>query len=211
MDAPRDLIAGYQRFREAISPRRAERYRALARVQKPRTMVIGCADSRADPATIFSAAPGELFVLRNIAALAPPFEQADSCLGVSAAIEFAVTVLEVENIVVLGHGMCGGIALALGAADQRAAGRFVEPWVGLAAGPRSESRGGRRIESESLRKASEWDAIKTSLSNLKTFPFIAEAVDGGRLALHGAWFSIADAELRWLDRRTGVFEKIALG
>ncbi len=208
MDAPEDLIAGYRRFREWDFARRAERYRALARAQNPRTMVIGCADSRVDPAAIFSAGPGELFVHRNIAALVPPFEDTGGCHGTSAAIEFAVTGLKVETIVVLGHGRCGGIAAALETAERRAVGRFVGPWVDLLAGPRDELLSAGNFAPEERRTALERIAIRVSLANLETFPFVAEAVAAGRLALHGAWFSIAEGELRWLDRDAGVFEKI---
>lgn len=211
MDVPHDLIVGYRRFREETFARQARRYRALAQAQNSRTMVIGCADSRVDPATIFSAAPGELFIVRNIAALVPPFEETGSYHGTSAAIEFAVTSLNVENILVLGHGMCGGIAAALEAAEQRAVGRFIKSWVELIAESRDELLDLEHIEPEARQKALERIAIQVSLSNLTTFPFISDAMEDGRLALHGAWFSIADAELRWLDRDTGVFEQIDLG
>ena len=133
MGVPPELLAGYSRFRQDSFAREARRYRALASMQSPRTMVIGCADSRVDPATIFSAAPGELFIVRNIAALVPPFEETGTYHGTSAAIEFAVRSLNVEIIVVLGHGMCGGISAALAAAEQRPVGRFVEPPDGRAA------------------------------------------------------------------------------
>ena len=209
MTVPYDLMIGYRRFREERFAGQAEQYRSLAQAQTPRTMVIGCADSRVDPATIFSAAPGELFIVRNIAALVPPFEETGTYHGTSAAIEFAVTSLNIENIVVLGHGMCGGIAAALAVAEQRPVGRFVEPWVELIAESRdkllqrtsSDDPEGRQKELERL-------AIQVSLQNLTTFPFVKNALETGRLALHGAWFSIVDAELRWLDWDTGVFERI---
>ena len=211
MNIPPDLIVGYRRFREENLDRRAGRYRSIARAQNPRTMVIGCADSRVDPATIFSAAPGELFVVRNIAALVPPFEETGSCHGTSAAIEFAVVALNVENIVVLGHGMCGGIAAALLSAKGQAIGRFIEPWVELIAGSRDEllDRPGP-MDPVARQKALERMAVQDSLQNLTTFPFVRDAVDAGHLVLHGAWFSIADAELRWLDRDTGVFEQVEI-
>lgn len=210
MNVPQDLIAGYRRFREETLSRQAGRYRALAQAQNPRTMVIGCADSRVDPAAIFSAAPGELFVVRNIAALVPPFEETGAYHGTSAAIEFAVTSLNVENVVVLGHGMCGGIASALEVAEKRAVGRFVKPWVEMIAESRDEVLASTRIGPGDRRKALERLAIRVSLANLATFPFVGDAVEDDRLALHGAWFSIADAELRWLDRDTGAFEPIDL-
>lgn len=209
MRVPPDLLAGYRRFREDSFAREAGRYRALASTQNPRTMVIGCADSRVDPATIFSAAPGELFIVRNIAALVPPFEETGTYHGTSAAIEFAVTSLNVENIVVLGHGMCGGIAAALAAAEQRPVGRFVKPWVELIAGSRDELLDrAEPAHPEARQKALERMAIQVSLHNLTTFPFVSDALKGDLLALHGAWFSIANAELRWLEWDTGVFEHI---
>jgi carbonic anhydrase len=209
MKMPVDLRDGYRRFRDFRLEQEAERYRSLAQEQKPSTMVIGCADSRVDPSTIFGAAPGELFVVRNIAALVPPFEETGTYHGTSAAIEFAVTALKVDNIVVLGHGMCGGIAASLAVAESRPVGRFVKPWVELIGALRDELVD--RIpasQPEQRQRALERMAIQQSIENLQTFPFVAEAVDGGSLELHGAWFSIADAELQWLDWDSGVFEPI---
>jgi len=209
MTMPIDLRDGYGRFREFRLAQEAERYRSLAQEQNPSTMVIGCADSRVDPSTIFGAAPGELFVVRNIAALVPPFEETGTYHGTSAAIEFAVTALKVDNIVVLGHGMCGGIEASLAVAESRPVGRFVKPWVELIGALRDELVD--RIpasQPEQRQRALERMAIQQSIENLLTFPFVAEAVDSGSLELHGAWFSIADAELQWLDWNSGVFEPI---
>jgi carbonic anhydrase len=209
VDIPEQLHEGYRRFRAGRYADEAGRYRALARGQQPRTMVIGCADSRVDPATIFSAGPGELFVVRNVAALVPPCEQTGAYHGTSAALEFAVSVLQVSNIVVLGHAMCGGVAAALAAAEDRPVGRFIRPWVELLAEVRDELL--ERAESqdaESRQQALEQMAVQQSLQNLMSFPFVAEAADAGRLRLGGAWFSIAEGTLLWLDRDTGVFEPV---
>lgn len=209
MTMPDDLKAGYQRFRDGRLASEAERYRALATEQRPKTMIIGCADSRVDPATIFSAAPGELFVVRNVAALVPPFEETGTYHGTSAAIEFAITGLNVENVVVMGHGMCGGITASLAVGEHRPVGRFVKPWVELIGDLRDELV--ERIpasQPEKRQRALERMAIQQSLDNLVTFPFVSEAIDAGDLALHGAWFSIAEAELEWLDWNTGVFEAV---
>lgn len=138
MTIPSDLHNGYRRFRRDRFTIEKGFYRSLAREQKPRTMVIGCADSRVDPATIFAAKPGELFVVRNIAALVPPYEELGTYHSTSAAIEFAVTSLGVERIVVLGHGLCGGITAALASAENRPVGQFVGPWVDLLANIREE-------------------------------------------------------------------------
>src|SRR5919112_6258157 len=126
------LLDGYRRFRETGWKRERERWSELAEGQSPKVMVIACSDSRVEPAIIFDAKPGEMFVVRNVANLAPPFETAPGHHGVSAALEFAVTQLEVEEIVVMGHGFCGGCAAALTRQFDRAehgAGRFIANWV----------------------------------------------------------------------------------
>jgi carbonic anhydrase len=202
MPIPAGLAAGYRRFRSERYAVEAERYRALAKGQRPRTMIIACADSRADPATIFAAAPGELFVVRNVAALVPPFEEGGGYHGTSAAIEFAVSELSVPEIVVMGHGLCGGIAAAL---SERPTGRFIGPWVELLAGVRarlSDADPGAR------QKRLEQMAVEYSLQNLTSFPFVEAAIVAGRLHLHGAWFAIAEGELEWLDGTSGRFERV---
>jgi carbonic anhydrase len=212
MSMPHDLHEGYQRFRGDRLKVEADRYRSLAAEQNPATMIIGCADSRVDPATIFGSGPGELFVVRNVAALMPPYEETGTYHGTSAAVEFAVTGLKVDQIIVLGHGMCGGIAASLAVAEERPVGLFVKPWVELIGDLRDELVDRMPAFQPELRqKALERMAIQQSLDNLLTFPFVGDAVDGGRLSLHGAWFSIADAQLQWLDRSSGVFEPIEAG
>ena len=209
MSVPQVLRDGYDSFRAGRLAVEAERYRQLAAEQRPKTMIIGCADSRVDPATIFAAAPGELFVVRNIAALVPPFEENGTYHGTSAAVEFAVTSLKVEQIVVLGHGMCGGIAASLAVADARPVGRFIKPWVEIIGDLRDELVERIPASQPQLRQiALERMAIQQSIENLTTFPFVREAVDSGQLSLHGAWFSIKDAELQWLDPESGVFEAV---
>ncbi len=206
MAIPEDLYAGYRRFRAERYRREAERYQALAQGQRPRTMIVGCADSRVDPATIFSAGPGELFVVRNVAALVPPCEEGGTYHGTSAALEFAVSVLGVANIVVLGHGLCGGVAAALAAAEHRPVGRFIQPWVDLLAGVRDEMLTQTQGSAVDRQRALEELAVQQSLRNIRSFPFVGEAMADGRLALDGAWFSIAEGRLRWLDPETGAFE-----
>lgn len=209
MNIPDDLLDGYRRFRAGPFADQADQYRALAGGQSPATMIIGCADSRVDPATIFDTGPGELFVVRNVAAVVPPCELNGGYHGTSAAIEFAVTGLHVSKIVVLGHGMCGGVMAAFAASENKPVGTFIGPWVelltdicaDLADGPDS----GRP---ERLQQAAEYRVVQRSLANLESFPFVAEAVAAGRLSLHGAWFSIAEGALRWLDPASGRFERI---
>lgn len=209
MTIPSDLLDGYHRFRDERYAREERHYRQVAEAQKPHTMIIGCADSRVDPATIFDAMPGELFVVRNIAALVPPCEETGTYHGTSAAIEFAVTSLAVKRIVVLGHGLCGGVAASLAAADRRPVGRFIGPWVEMLTPIRDELL--ERTPSshnETRQKSLERMAIQQSLENLLTFPFVSDAVEAGRLQLEGAWFSIAEGRLQWLDWESGVFSDI---
>ena len=210
MDVPSDLFEGYQRFRAERYVHEERHYREIAEGQSPHTMVVGCADSRVDPATIFDAKPGELFVVRNIAALVPPYEEDGTYHGTSAAVEFAVTGLRVKRIVVLGHGLCGGIAAALAAAEERPVGRFIKPWVEMLNPLRDELLQRTLSSHQAIRQqALERMAIQQSLDNLMTFPFVANAVDAGTLALGGAWFSIGEGRLQWLDWDTGTFSDVA--
>ncbi len=206
MTIPEPLADGYRRFRRQDYRRQAERYRALAGGQAPQVMVIACSDSRVDPATIFSARPGELFVVRNVANLVPPCEESGTYHGTSAALEFAVEFLRVKHIVVLGHGGCGGISACLEAGRKRPVGRFIAPWVEIAAPARDEVLQDHGAENHEVRQhALELAAIRHSLDNLAGFPFIAKALGEGRLGLHGAWFAIHHGELHWLDAGTGEF------
>ena len=180
------LIEGYRRFRKEIWPAERARYEALAHWgQSPEAMVIACSDSRVDPQTVFGAVPGELFVVRNVAALVPRYSPDPGHHGTSAALEFGVRVLKVARLVVLGHGQCGGVkAMAYGAPPQ--AHDFIASWVEIgapavaAAGEKPEGRL-ERIEAE---------VVRLSLTNLMTFPWIAEAVAANRLALQGYWFDV---------------------
>ena len=208
-EPPQRLLDGYRQFRRERFPVEAARFRELAHGQAPKTMVIACADSRVDPSTIFAAAPGELFVVRNVANLVPPIEENGSYHGTSAALEFAVTQLKIDDIVVLGHGMCGGIAAALAAVENRSMGRFLKPWVELLSPAREEVRKDSTLSSPASRqRALEHLAIRHSLKNLQSFPFISGAIENGTLALHGAWFSIAEGELHWLNQASKLFYPI---
>lgn len=172
-------------------------------------MIIGCADSRVDPATIFSAGPGELFIVRNVAALVPPYEESGTYHGTSAALEFAVCVLAVSNIVVLGHGMCGGVEAALAGAARRPVGRFIAPWVGMLSAVYEDVFAEEGMSPDGVpRRTLEQIAVRQSLQNLMSFSFVADAVGVGALTLEGAWFSIAEGELMWLDQDTDQFERV---
>lgn len=207
---PSNLRCGYDKFRATRFAEEEERYRAVSAGQQPHTMIIGCADSRVDPATIFSAGPGELFVVRNVAALVPPCEEGGVYHGTSAALEFAIEGLKVANIVVMGHGLCGGIMASLDQASGMPVGRFIAPWVGLLEKVRDEMLGdGAHLSGESRQRALEHLAVKQSLHNLRGFPFVVREEERGALRLHGAWFSIAEGRLEWLDQTTGKFAPVA--
>jgi len=184
MDA---LLEGYRRFRSEIWPAERARYEALSRWgQSPETMVIACSDSRVDPQTVFGAVPGEMFVLRNIAGLVPPYEPDAHYHGTSAAIEFGVRVLKVKRLVVLGHGQCGGVrAMALGAPPE--ARDFVAHWVDIAKPALAAAAGADERERLS---AIEAEVVRLSLANLMAFPWVKEAVEAGRLKLFGFRFDI---------------------
>jgi carbonic anhydrase len=208
MQYMQQLIEGYRRFRQNNWARERERWAELAEGQSPQVMVLACADSRSDPAEIFDARPGEMFVARNIAALAPPYETSSGFHGVSAALEFAVTQLEVGEILVMGHGMCGGCAAALtGKFDDAPPGdgHFIGDWVRMLSDTRNQVRA-RHLEFDRAAFLDmEHEAVKVSLANLRTFPWIAEREKNGRLKLHGAHFSIAEGRLYLLDETEGSF------
>src|SRR5690348_4825754 len=205
------LIEGYRRFRQNDWARERERWAELAEGQSPQVMILACADSRSDPAQIFDARPGEMFVVRNIAALAPPYETSHGYHGVSSALEFAVTQLNVGEILVMGHGMCGGCAAALtGSFDDTppGEGHFIADWVGMLAGARDEVRARHGELDRGAFLDMEREAVKVSLANLRTFPWIAEREWAGSLRLHGAHFSIAEGRLYVLDEAEGTFHPV---
>jgi carbonic anhydrase len=206
-----NLIDGYRRFRSTGWTRERERWAELAEGQSPRVMVIACSDSRAEPAVIFDAKPGEIFVVRNVANLSPPFETAPGHHGVSAALEFAVTQLEVEEILVMGHGSCGGCAAALtGQFDEaeHGAGHFIAEWVELLREARDEVRARHPALDPDAFLEMEQETVKVCLANLRTFPWVAERERDARLSLHGAHFSIAEGRLYLLDEAEGCFRPV---
>ncbi len=203
-----DLVAGYHRFRDHGWHRERARWTELAEGQSPKVMVIACSDSRVEPAQIFDARPGEMFVVRNVANLAPPFETSAGLHGVSAALEFAVTQLEVEEIVVLGHGYCGGCAAALtGQFDDadHGAGHFIAEWVELLRGARDAVLARHPALGDEALREMELEGVRVSLANLRTFPWIATRENAGQLELHGAHFSIAEGRLYLLDEAEDAF------
>jgi carbonic anhydrase len=206
------LIEGYRRFRENDWARERERWSGLAEGQNPQVMILSCADSRVDPAQIFHARPGEMFVVRNIAGLAPPYETSRGFHGVSAALEFAVTELEVAEILVLGHGFCGGCAAALtGQFDHTEpgeGGHFIADWVSMLDNAREQVRTRHPTLDREAFLDMEREAVRVSLANLRTFPWIAEREAAGRLKLHGAHFSIAEGRLYILDEAEREFRPV---
>lgn len=202
------LIEGYHRFRDREWRTERDRWAELAEGQSPKVMVIACSDSRVDPAQIFDTRPGEMFVVRNVANLVPPFQPDNAYHGVSAALEFAVTQLEVEELVVMGHGFCGGCAAALtGQFDDagHGAGHFIAHWIDML----SEARNGIRARHPELGRQAflemELEGVRLSLRNLRSFPWLREREAQGRLKLHGAYFAIADGILHICEESSGEF------
>jgi carbonic anhydrase len=190
------LIEGYSRFRAARWPAERARFEALAAEgQRPHTLVVGCSDSRVDPQMIFDARPGELFVVRNVAALVPRYARDEALHGTSAAVEFAVRALGVARIVVLGHGLCGGVSALLHGAPETVS-DFVPQWTAIAWAARAHAMA---APPEARQEVAEQETVKLSLANLRTFPWIAEPAAAGRLALDGCHFDI----------RTGVLRRLA--
>jgi carbonic anhydrase len=194
------LVEGYKRFRSDAYVRQKARFDALASDgQSPPVMIISCCDSRVDPATVFDTVPGQVFALRNVANLVPPYETGGGLHGVSAAIEFGVLGLGVRHIVVLGHAQCGGIKASL---EHGQTGSFVADWVAIVSSARDEILAGDHADPQ---RALELEAIKVSLRNLRSFPFIAEEEQAGQLKLHGAYFGISDGVLHVLDEASGQY------
>jgi len=204
-----DMLEGYRRFRETGWSRQHERWAELREGQSPRVMVIACSDSRVDPAQIFDSHPGDIFVVRNVAALVPPFETTPGHHGVSAALEFAVQVLKVGEIVVMGHGLCGGCKAALSQDLKDAApgeGGFIADWIELLDEARARVvavHGDDR--SRTAERAMEQEGVRVSLANLRTFPCIRSKERSGELKLVGAFFAISDGVLHVLDEEHGHF------
>ncbi|HVM23045.1 MAG TPA: carbonic anhydrase [Sphingomicrobium sp.] len=202
----RTLLDGYRRFRSGEYQRHRRRWEELAEGQEPPIMIIACCDSRVDPATIFDTKPGQAFILRNVANIVPPYETGGGLHGASAAIEFGVMGLEVKHIVVMGHGACGGVKAALQGGDLGVAGHsFIDGWIAVL----DEARAKVLAEQpDDPQRALEMEAVKTSLRNLRTFPFVAERERAQRLKLHGCYFAIAEGTLYELDEAEGEFRPV---
>ncbi|MBD8066627.1 carbonic anhydrase [Devosia sp. PTR5] len=198
---PQHLLDGHASFMSGRYVRERERIRELSEIgQSPSTLVIACCDSRASPEMIFDAGPGEIFVLRNVANLVPPYQPDGGQHGTSAAIEFAVKALEISNVVVMGHGRCGGIHAALSPeASPLDQGDFIGKWMSLL-GALPEQLGHNELMTPAERQtALERISIRNSIRNLRTFPYVADLENQGKLAIHGAWFDISTGELWVMD------------
>lgn len=201
------LINGYREFYQKYFVEDNRLYRDLAQGQSPKTLIIACSDSRVDPSIITNCAPGDIFVIRNVANLVPPFQIDETGYhGVSAALEFAVRILKVENIVVLGHSNCAGIkALRDNTTIQGT--DFIGQWVGIAEAAR-EKLDNSQTE-ESVQHQCEKEGILLSLENLKTFPWIAEAVQANQLKLHGWYFKLSEGSLHEYVADEQIFKAVA--
>ena len=207
MSFPQRLVDGYEAFASGRLQTEQHRYRELAeRGQTPEIMVIGCCDSRVSPEVIFDAGPGELFVVRNVANLVPPFETQGTYHGVSAALEFGVAALKVKHIVILGHAHCGGVRAFAEDHEPLSPGNFISRWMSLMApaaskvGPRGSMSRAEYLER--MEKAS----IVNTLDNLMTFPRLRKLIERGEVQTHGAYFGVATGQLSVLDRATGEFK-----
>lgn len=200
--AMNELLKGYRAFRDAQWPQMRRHYEQVADRQRPTALVIACSDSRVDPQQILNADPGQLFIIRNVANLVPPYEQGEGLHGTSAAIEFAVTKLEVRIILVLGHARCGGVSAAL---DHSIGGEshFLAPWITLL-----DPALARVADAHDRQTALERESIRVSLERLAAFPFIAEAMRTRGLQLQGARFGIATGELELYDPETQTFQLV---
>jgi carbonic anhydrase len=208
-----DMLDGYQRFRAGGWQEQRDRWSELAEGQSPKVMIIACSDSRVEPSQIFDTNPGEIFVVRNVAALVPPFETTPGRHGVSAALEFAVQFLKVEEIVVMGHGLCGGCNAALHQSMRGAEpgqGGFIADWIALLDEASAEVRARHSdLDSREAGRAMEMAAVGVSIANLRTFPCVREKERQGTLKLHGAFFAISDGVLHVMDPASGEFAPAA--
>jgi carbonic anhydrase len=197
------LLSGYRRFRRDRWPERRQQFETLADTgQRPRALVVSCADSRVDPAMIFDAGPGELFVVRNVANLVPPYLPDGAHHGTSAALEFAVRILNVPDILVMGHGLCGGVRALLEGAPPEAS-DFIVPWIRLAT--LAKARASARTDMPDQQLCCEHETIRLSLENLATFPWIEARRAAGTIRLWGAHFDIRSGELSVMGS-DGMFE-----
>jgi carbonic anhydrase len=209
MDFPTRLVDGYQAFLGGRLRLEQDRYRELAETgQRPEIMVIGCCDSRVSPEVIFDAHPGELFVVRNVGNIVPPYAPDGQAHGVSAALEFGVGALRVKHIVVLGHAQCGGVKAFAESAAPLSPGDFIGNWMKLMAPAAAKTPRGDSSPAQYLTRLEQAN-IANSLDNLMTFPPLAKLIEKGKIGVHGAYFGVATGELWVLDRKSAAFRRVA--
>jgi len=211
----RQLLEGYRRFRAGAYVEQRQRYDALSdKGQSPKLLVISCSDSRVDPTRVFDTEPGQMFVIRNVANLVPGFDPDGGNHSTSAAIEYAVTQLKVHHVVIMGHARCGGIQASLdGTFDDAVPGQggFISSWMSMIAPARDTIRAAAALSPDiDAPSALELAAIRLSIENLRSFPFVKAAEDAGELQLHGTLFDISDGHMRVLNKETDRFETVAL-
>lgn len=208
---PRALVDGYHAFVDGRLPQEQQRFADLATEgQSPRVMLVGCCDSRVPPEVIFNARPGELFVVRNVANLVPPYKPDSELHGTSAALEYAIQALKVEHVVVMGHGRCGGVRAF--AEQDRAAlspGDFVGRWMSLLEPAAEKVKAADRTVPDRFAALLEVLALQQSLKNLRTFPCVQILEARGRLTLHGAHFDVRTGALAWLRESDGVLVPVS--
>ncbi|MEK9280474.1 MULTISPECIES: carbonic anhydrase [unclassified Bradyrhizobium] len=206
---PQHLLDGYRAFATQRLPAEQNRYRELSvKGQSPEVMVIGCCDSRVSPEVIFDVGPGELFVVRNIANLVPVYQPDEGAHGVSAALEYAVTVLRVKHIVVLGHAQCGGIRAFVDKIEPLTPGDFIGRWMQMFIKPGEVVEQREHETMAQFVERIEKAAVFRSLENLMTFPFVRKAVESGHTQLHGAYFGVAEGSLFVLDKVAKEFRSV---
>ncbi|MDX3968159.1 MAG: carbonic anhydrase [Bradyrhizobium sp.] len=207
MTFPKHLLEGYKAFATQRLPTEQTRYRELSvKGQSPEVMVIGCCDSRVSPEVIFDVGPGELFVVRNIANLVPVYQPDGTAHGVSAALEYAVTVLKVKHIVVLGHAQCGGIRAFVDKIEPLTPGDFIGKWMQMFIKPGEVVEQRQHETMAQFVERIEKAAVFRSLENLMTFPFVRKAVESGQMQTHGGYFGVAEGSLFVLDKATKEFK-----
>ena len=203
----KELRAGHSRYKETRLPDYQPLFKKLAdRGQNPKALVIACSDSRVDPALMFDQEPGDLFIVRNVANLVPPYEPKPGYHGTSAALEFAVKGLEVSDIIVMGHAQCGGIQALIGMADgKQPEGEFIGPWMSIAAhAVQIAQQGNNKDRNRAVQ--TEQAVVRLSLQNLETFPWVTERIANGSLELHGFYFDISNGFVQWLNPTEDKFE-----
>tara|TARA_R110002124_G_scaffold115667_1_gene271592 strand:- start:128 stop:775 length:648 start_codon:yes stop_codon:yes gene_type:complete len=211
MDQFSSLIEGYKAFRNGTYRQNVERYRALGETdQQPKALIIACCDSRADPAMIFSSDPGELFVVRNVANLVPPYQPDEHYHGTSAAIEFAIEGLNIKDVIVMGHARCGGIkALYESQHGNPPKGEFVSGWMSMAQGVAEHVHEHHAdLDAAKQIRMMEMRGVVSSLDQLRTFPFIRQRETEGRLRLHGCFYGIATGVLSIYDVASDSFREV---